>query len=214
MPNNHQEKGLRANGLACMRGGRLVFENLSFTLGPGEALILRGPNGSGKSSLLRLLAGFLDPAEGAILWNGMPATKDMPAHRARLHYVGHLDPVKPMLSALENLRSMAELSGRMLDLDAALKHFHLDGLADLPGRVLSAGQKRRLNLARLAASGRPLWLLDEPTIGLDLRATEQLEILLDEHRRSDGIAIIATHIGLNVPGAQELTLDRATTVTA
>ena len=206
MTDSNSEKGLRAESLSCLRGGRLVFEDLSFALGPGEALILRGPNGSGKSSLLRLLAGFIDPAGGTITWNGETVAKDMAVHRARLHYVGHLDPVKPTLTARENLRSTSELMGRMLDPDAALRHFGLDHLADLPGRVLSAGQKRRLNLARLAAAGRPLWLLDEPTIGLDLRATEQLEALLDEHRRSDGIAIIATHIGLKVPGAQDISL--------
>ena len=206
MTDANSEKGLRAESLACQRGGRLVLEGLSFALGPGEALILRGPNGSGKSSLLRLLAGFLDPAGGTITWNGQTIAKDMAAHRARLHYVGHLDPVKPALTAWENLHSTSELMGQTLDLNAALRHFGLDHLADLPGRVLSAGQKRRLNLARLAASGRPLWLLDEPTIGLDLRATEQLEALLSEHRRPDGIAIIATHIGLKVPGAQDISL--------
>ena len=202
-----QLPGLSADTLACQRGGRRVFDDLSFDLGPGEALILRGPNGSGKSSLLRLLAGFLAPASGEIRWNGESIDRDMAAHRGRLHYVGHLDPVKPSLTAAENLRSNANVMGRALSIEDALKHFDLSRLADLPVRVLSAGQKRRLNLARLAASGRPLWLLDEPTIGLDLNATERLEALLDDHRRADGMAIIATHIGLKVEDAKEIVLE-------
>jgi heme exporter protein A len=177
-----------------VRGGRRVFADLSFTLAPGEVLVLRGPNGSGKSSLLRLLAGFLAPAGGRLAWDGAPLADDAAAHRQRLHYIGHADALKGALSARENLSFAAVLGGAPLSrIDDALAGFDLLALADVPVRYLSAGQKRRLALARLLAGDRPLWLLDEPAVGLDAANRARLEQALAAHRRTGGLAVLATH---------------------
>lgn len=177
-----------------MRGGRLVFAHLSFHLEPGEALVLRGPNGSGKSTLLRLLAGFLRPSSGAIGWDGTTFSPASPEHRARLAFVGHADPVKPLLSVAENLRFAGALAGAgAVPVAAGLAAMHLEELADTPGRFLSSGQKRRTNLARLALGARPLWLLDEPGVGLDRASRARLERAIDAHRAGGGICILATH---------------------
>ena len=189
-----------------MRGGRQVFAGLSFALAPGDVLVLRGPNGSGKSSLLRLLAGFLPPAAGHIAWAGEWVALDPPAHRTRLHFVGHSDAVKGPLTTRENLAFAAALSGAPASAAAAgLDGFDLGPLAEVPARYLSAGQKRRLALARLLAVRRPLWLLDEPGVGLDAANRERLERALAEHRAGGGIAVLATHGDVAVEDA--LTLD-------
>lgn len=180
-----------------------MFEALGFVLEAGEALVLRGPNGSGKSTLLRLLAGFVRPAAGSLSWDGQampPASAD---HRARLHFVGHADPVKPLLSVAENLRFACAVTG--LDgasgIARALDWFGLSGLAATPGRFLSAGQKRRTNLARLVAVHRPLWLLDEPGVGLDRASRARLEEAVGRHRAGGGICVLATHGDVAVPDA-------------
>ncbi|HET6468367.1 MAG TPA: heme ABC exporter ATP-binding protein CcmA, partial [Geminicoccaceae bacterium] len=134
--------------LACRRGGRGVFEGLSFALGAGDALVLRGRNGSGKSSLLRLLAGFLRASAGRVSWRGEDVAAEPLAHRCRVHYVGHADAVKPVLTVLENLAAAAALAGGTVDHVAAFAAMGLDGLAHSPARFLSAGQRRRLALAR------------------------------------------------------------------
>ena len=189
-----------------MRGGRQVFAGLSFALAPGDVLVLRGPNGSGKSSLLRLLAGFLPPGAGHIAWADERVALDPAAHRARLHYVGHTDAVKGPLTARENLTFAAALSGAPASAAAAgLDGFDLMPLAEVPARYLSAGQKRRLALARLLAIPRPLWLLDEPGVGLDAANRGRLERALAEHRAGGGIAVLATHGDVAVEDA--LTLD-------
>jgi heme exporter protein A len=178
----------------CVRGGRRVFGGLSFALAPGEVLVLRGPNGSGKSSLLRLLAGFLAPAGGQLAWDGAPLADDPAAHRRRLHYIGHADALKGALSARENLTFAAALNGSASGrIEDALAGFDLLALADLPVRYLSAGQKRRLALARLLAGERPLWLLDEPGVGLDTANRARLEQALAAHRQAGGLAVLATH---------------------
>jgi heme exporter protein A len=198
---------LTADELVCVRGGRQVFAGLSFALAPGEVLVLRGPNGSGKSSLLRLLAGFLAPAAGRLAWAGDRVADDLAAHRARLHYVGHLDAVKSLLTVRENLAFAAALGGAGAGgLEAALGGFDLAPLADLPARYLSAGQKRRLALARLLAGARPLWLLDEPGVGLDAANRERLEQALAEHRAAGGLAVLATHGDVAVENALLLEL--------
>jgi heme exporter protein A len=189
-----------------VRGGRQVFAGLSFGLAPGDVLVLRGPNGSGKSSLLRLLAGFLPPAAGQIAWTGEGIARDPVAHRARLHYVGHTDAVKGALTARENLAFAAALSGAPASATTAgLDGFDLTALAEVPARYLSAGQRRRLALARLLAVGRPLWLLDEPGVGLDAANRERLERALARHREGGGIAVLSTHGDVAVEDA--LTLD-------
>lgn len=185
---------LEARDLACLRGGRLVFRDVGFALERGDALVLRGPNGSGKSSLLRLLAGFLAPAAGELCWSGEPVEADRPAHRARLHYVGHAHGLKTALTARENLSFAAALAGGAATaLGPALVAFGLGPLADVPVRLLSAGQRRRLALARLLAAPRPLWLLDEPGVGLDVRSRAELEAAIEEHRAGGGVVALATH---------------------
>jgi heme exporter protein A len=177
-----------------VRGGRRVFAGLSFALEQGDVLVLHGPNGSGKSSLLRLLAGFLEPAAGRLAWADAPIAQDLPAHRARLHFVGHSDAVKGLLSARENLAFATALAGAPASgVDRGLEGFDLLALADVPARYLSAGQKRRLALARLLAVERPLWLLDEPGVGLDVASRARLERALAGHRARGGIAALATH---------------------
>lgn len=195
---------LEARELACLRGERVVFAGLSFALDAGGALLLTGANGAGKSSLLRLLAGLLAPAEGALLWQGEDALADRAAHARRLRYVGHGDALKPALTARENLGFFARLHGG--EVDAALDALGLSALAELPARVLSAGQKRRLGLARLALAPAPLWLLDEPTTGLDAASVERLGALLARHRAAGGMVAAATHLPVPLPGAAELRL--------
>src|SRR6185312_7906971 len=151
--------------LACRRGERLVFAGLDFVVPPGGALVLTGPNGSGKSSLLRLMAGLTPPEAGLLGWDGVPLRQDPAAHRARLHFIGHHDAVKPVLTVAETLAFWAGMRGSG-DITAALQRFRLAPLAQSPCRLLSAGQRRRLALARLVASPAALWLLDEPTTGL------------------------------------------------
>jgi heme exporter protein A len=200
--------GIALHALACDRGGRRVFEGVQAALSPGDALVVRGTNGSGKSSLLRVLAGYIPAGDGTIAWNGADIRDDIGLYQSRLHYVGHLDGVKPVLSVRENIALWSVLMGDSMDIDAALSHFGLAKLADLPAKYLSAGQKRRLNLARLGASRRPLWLLDEPAVSLDAQSVAQLEALIADHRRAGGIAIIATHNDLNIEGATVLRLGK------
>jgi heme exporter protein A len=184
-----------------------VFAGLSFNLGPGEVLVLRGPNGSGKSSLLRLLAGFLAPAGGDLLWAGAKVAEDAAAHRLRLHYLGHAEALKGALTARENLAFAAALSGaRGAEVAGALAGFDLLALAEVPVRFLSAGQKRRVALARLLAGLRPLWLLDEPGVGLDAASRRRLEQALARHRQGGGLAVLATHGDVAVEDALVLEL--------
>jgi heme exporter protein A len=195
---------LEARGIACVRGDRVVFAGLSLAVTPGEALLLTGANGAGKSTLLRMLAGLLRPAEGAVLWQGRDIAEDAAAHARRLRYLSHQDALKPALTVTENLAFFARLQGGAVT--PALAALALDPLADLPARVLSAGQKRRLALARLALAPAPLWLLDEPTTGLDAASVERLRPLLAAHRAGGGIVVAATHIPLPLEDARELRL--------
>lgn len=195
---------LEAQDLACLRGERAVFAGLSFRLPAGGALLLTGANGAGKSTLLRVLAGLLPAAEGRLLWAGEDALADRAAHARRLRYVGHGDALKPALTARENLLVFARLWGG--DPEQALAEVGLAPLADLPARVLSAGQKRRLGLARLALGSAPLWLLDEPTTGLDAASVGRLGGLLARHRAAGGAVVAATHLPLPLPDAGELRL--------
>jgi heme exporter protein A len=206
--------------LTCVRGERQVFAGLGFTVPQGGALILHGPNGSGKSSLLRLMAGLLNPAEGSLVWDARPVSDDPEAHRARLHYLGHLDAVKPVLSAAENLDFWAsaqggdpgdgqmggQMGGQGAGVAAALERIGLTGLCDVPARMLSAGQRRRLALARLFLARRGLWLLDEPTVGLDEDSIGRLQAGLADHRREGGRVVVATHTAIDLPGAERLDL--------
>jgi len=211
-----------ARDLACRRGDRLVFAGLSFRLGAGGALLLVGPNGAGKSSLLRLLAGLTPPAAGALFWDGAEALSDRAAHARRLAFIGHLDALKPALTAAETLAfdaalhvhedgPAAPLAERVL---AALAAFRLDHLADLPVRLLSAGQKRRLALARLLLRPLPLWLLDEPTIALDAQAIEDLGAVVAAHRARGGMVVASSHVALPFADAERLDLREAAALAA
>jgi heme exporter protein A len=195
--------------LTCARGERLVFAGLGFEMGPGEALVLEGRNGSGKTSLLRLMAGLGRPASGRIGWDGGDIAEDMETHAARTRYIGHLDAVKPQLSVLENIAFWAALHGA--DEAAArngLADFGLDALAQAPARYLSAGQRRRLALARLAASPGALWLLDEPTIALDRASVQALMDAIARHLAGGGMAVIATNVDLALADARRLDVER------
>ncbi|MBS0644540.1 MAG: heme ABC exporter ATP-binding protein CcmA [Acetobacteraceae bacterium] len=201
---------LTAEGLAVFRGERLVFRDLSFQVQSGGALVLAGPNGSGKSTLLRLLAGLVRPIAGRLLWDGTDALADLAEHGRRVAYVGHLDAVKPGLTVTENLRFAARVAGRAVE--DALDALELRHLADLPARMLSAGQKRRLALSRLALTPAPLWLLDEPTIGLDTASIGRFGTLLRGHLAGGGMVVAATHVPLPLEGAESLRLGEATVV--
>ena len=196
--------------LACVRGERLVFRGLDFRVESGGALVLVGANGSGKSSLLRLMAGLLRPAAGRLSWDRVGVAEDWDAHGGRLHYLGHLDAVKPVLTVAENLAFWAGLRappaialGRV---GPALARFGLAHLAELPARFLSAGQRRRLALSRAAAAPAPLWLLDEPTTALDRDSVADLTAVLATHRADGGMVVVSTHGGLDLPGAATLSL--------
>ncbi|NIK48975.1 heme ABC exporter ATP-binding protein CcmA [Variibacter gotjawalensis] len=199
---------LIATDLACIRGGRIVFERLSFAVPSGSALVLTGPNGAGKSSLLRVIAGLVRPSMGTVAAEGGDAEHTLAEH---CHYAGHLDPVKASLSVGENLEFWRDFLGGepARSIDDALAAVGLGSLADLPGGYLSAGQRRRLSLARLIAVHRPIWLLDEPTAALDRSGQEMFATLCAAHLAAGGIIVAATHAPLALPGEQNLALGGA-----
>ena len=207
-----QAASLIADNLACRRGERVVFAELSFRLEPGGALVLTGANGSGKSSLLRLVAGLLPPIAGGLYWGAAPVAADPAAHRARLHYVGHHDALKPAMTPRETLAFWAALHGSRLSraapaIEPALDAFALAEIADWPCRWLSAGQRRRVALARLLVARAPLWLLDEPTSVLDRDGQLRLENALAAHRAGGGMVMLATHAPIALDDATSLRLD-------
>jgi heme exporter protein A len=198
---------LVASDLACVRGGRRVFHNLSFTLSAGVALLVTGPNGAGKSSLLRLIAGLVHPAAGRLALEGGDGELTI---GEQAHYLGHQDALKTALSVQENLAFwVGFLAAADVKVDAALAAVGLDALADLPALYLSAGQRRRLSLARLVAVQRPIWLLDEPASALDAAAQGMLADLMRAHLGGGGLILAATHGPLGLDGAQELKLGGA-----
>ena len=194
---------LSAENLACERGGRTVFSNQNFTLGSGELLQLTGPNGSGKSSLLRLLASLGEPSHGKISLEG-GAPELTPGQQA--HYIAHSDASKSALTVAENLKFWRDFMGGG-DLEGALSAVNLAPLADYPVALLSAGQKRRLALARLALVPRAIWLLDEPSVGLDEASQKLLVTLMSNHLKSGGLIVAATHVPLGVKPDKNLHLD-------
>jgi heme exporter protein A len=194
------------SGLACRRGEKLIFRGLDFTLPPGGALVLIGPNGSGKSSLLRLVAGLTPCEAGVLAWGGTDIREDPAVHRARLHFIGHSDALKPVLSAGESLAFWAKMRGASAAVAPALARFGLANAATLPCRYLSAGQKRRLALARLLAVPAELWLLDEPLTSLDSEAAAQLLAAIAEHRAQGGRVVLSTHAPIELGDATRLSL--------
>lgn len=198
---------LSAIDLTCRRGGRELFSGLGFTVGPGEALMVTGRNGSGKSSLLRLIAGLLRPAAGRIALEGGDAELSV-AEQA--HYLGHQDALKPSLTVEENLRFWsAYLGPASASPVAALGRVGLGELADLPAAYLSAGQRRRLSLARLITVQRSLWLLDEPTAALDAEGQLRLSDLMRGHLARGGLIVAAAHGAIGLKAPQELKLGAA-----
>lgn len=197
-----------ASDLTCLRGSRLVFEGLSFSLEDGDALLLTGPNGSGKSSLIRVLAGLIEPLDGSVRAEGDDVRDDRETHRARIAYLGHQDPIKLTLSIRETLRFAAAINGisDAARIDGALAALNLSTLAETRGAVLSSGQRRRASLARLLVCDAPIWLMDEPTVGLDTASVALVEAMVARHRDSGGIAVLSTHIEFRLPGAKTLDL--------
>jgi len=198
--------GFAGYRLSCRRSERMVFTGLDFAVEASGALLLTGPNGSGKSSLLRLMAGLIKPYAGRLEHDGQRLTDDPAHHREIVAYLGHQDAVKPMLTVGESTRFWASLRGRGAQADAAMAAMDLTDLADVPGRFLSSGQKRRAALARVIAGGAPVWLLDEPTVGLDVKSIAGLEGALAAHRAGGGIVIAATHAPIALPGSIGLNL--------
>jgi len=195
---------LAAHDIACERGGRTLFQGLSFALAPGEALLVSGPNGAGKTSLLRQLEGLLPLAAGRLSITGAEA--DTPVAEL-CHAVGHLNATKTSLTVRENLAFWAGFLGDGDgDLADALAVFGLEPLADFPAGLLSAGQKRKLALSRLYAAPRPIWLLDEPSVSLDAHAVTRLDRAIRDHLKAGGIAIVSTHVPLKTEFDHELAL--------
>jgi len=187
---------LEVVNLACKRGGRRLFSGLSFDLEAGTLLHVRGRNGSGKTTLLRALCGLLTPDEGEIRWNGENTRNLGDDYHADLLYFGHLNGIKGDLTGIENLRVSSVLDGDDVDderLWSALEQMGVEGFEDLPTKLLSQGQKKRVALARLLISAAPLWILDEPFTALDLDAVDQLQMLVANQIANDGIVILTTH---------------------
>lgn len=184
--------GLAFDDVTCLRGGRILFEGLSFTLGPGEAGLVRGPNGVGKSSLIRIAAGLLAPLGGRVRSEGV---------RALLSETAALDDERTLGAALA---FWAALDGRRNAVAGALAAAGLTDLVEVPVRLLSTGQRRRAAFARVLASGAPLWLLDEPANGLDTASIAMLEARIAAHRAGGGVVLVATHQPIALPGAREI----------
>ena|SRR5579872_462604 len=206
---------LRADHIAIERGGRRLFSELSFELQSGQALAVRGPNGAGKTSLLRAVAGLLPLVEGALSLEG--GDEEAPLGE-QTHYLGHADALKGALSARENLAFWAAMlapAGTLIggkapmSVPAALDRVGLSHAIDLPVQALSAGQKRRVALARLLLAWRPLWLLDEPLTALDQAAQQRLHEILREHLAAGGLIVAATHAPLDLETSRELRLEAA-----
>lgn len=204
---------LSAQGLSCLRGSRLLFNNVGFELNAGGLLYVLGENGSGKSSLLRMLCGLLTPEEGAVFWNGKKIKEDAESYLSNLTYLGHLNGLKEDLTALENLQTNARMAGIEASEQAAMAALTAIGIARcafLPARVLSQGQKRRVALAGLWLANTKLWILDEPFAALDVASVEVLAARLGAHIAEGGMAILTTHqdVSVNAKHTQTLRLSK------
>jgi heme exporter protein A len=197
---------LIAENIGGERGGEAVFSGIGFALGNGESLIVTGPNGAGKSTLLRVVAGLLPLAAGNIRFEG--GSEDFPSVAAASHYLGHANAMKAALSVSENLHFWQDFCGaRHLSVADALEKVTLGSICHLPYGYLSTGQRRRVAIAKLLVNHRPVWLLDEPTAGLDKASETQFSKLMRAHLKDGGIVIAATHLPLGLEGARELALE-------
>jgi heme exporter protein A len=198
---------LIAERLSVMRGDRMVVTQLTFSVDGGEALLLTGPNGAGKTTLIRTIAGLLRPAGGQIRLEGAQPERT-PSEEC--HYVGHLNGMKAGFTVEENAAFWSRyLGGAAADIETALATFGLAGARDVPAGYLSAGQRRRLALARLLLAKRPIWLLDEPTVSLDRASQEMLATVVDAHLGGGGLVLAATHLPLGFTRSRELVLGSA-----
>lgn len=198
----HQPMVLKAEDLACIRDTNVLFENLSFSVKSGQVLVVEGRNGSGKTSLLRILSGIRQQDEGTVAWNGQSIEKLGAAYRQDMAYLGHQNGIKHELTAVENLQ-MARIYGKITDdsLDDVLQTIGLIEQADIKAANLSAGQKRRLALARLLLTDCCIWILDEPLTTLDKAGIQLFEQLLKQHVASGGIAILSSHHDIDLAGS-------------
>jgi heme exporter protein A len=196
--------GLAALNISCQRGSKVLFEDLSFALAPGEGLLVTGPNGAGKTSLLRQIAGLLPLAGGQLSLDGQRPYVELPE---LCHYVGHLNGIKTSFTVRENLvfwsDYLGDNGGR---LSPALAAFGLTPLADFSAGLLSAGQKRKLALSRLFTAPRPIWLLDEPQVSLDAPSLKLLDAAIKDHLDAGGIAVVASHTALKTKFAHKVAL--------
>ncbi len=202
---------LKIEELSLKRGNRLLIKNLSFSLNKGESLLVTGPNGVGKTTLIRSIAGFLEPLKGNISY--LPETKpdheeDEERRREHIHYIGHKNGIRTSLTVLENLEFWKSFFGSKTDLKKIIKTYFLESLINIPAGYLSAGQKRRLGLARLSIIERPIWLLDEPTVSLDEMSANIVANAASNHLKNGGILIAATHIPLEIPFTQHIQLSK------
>ncbi len=203
--------GIEGKKLTCVRGDRVIFRDLDFALDSGEAMVLRGANGAGKSSLLKIIATMLKPFKGRVYWNEDPIEAEPELFRRQIAYVGHLDAVKPALSVQENLHQWAMIfcpsdPKNPTRVENSMSAFDIYHLAATPAQHLSAGQRKRVALARLLLKPAPLWLLDEPSVSLDNDGVHRLGQAIARHRADGGVVIAATHIDLGLDDLQELTI--------
>jgi heme exporter protein A len=194
---------LSVQNLACARGERLLFKEMNFSLGQAQLLLVQGGNGQGKTSLLRLLTGLARPEEGEVRWRGESIRRTAETYHGEMCYLGHANGVKDDLNPVENLRFADGLQGRAFDEGravATLQRLGLSRCLDLPCRVLSFGQRRRVALSALLLAGATLWILDEPLTGLDVHAVALMEGLIRDHLEAGGMVVATTHQALNLDG--------------
>jgi heme exporter protein A len=197
---------LEAEELECIRGDRVLFRDLSFRVNPGTILLVEGPNGSGKTSLLRMACGLSQPSHGAVRWRGVNLRRDADVFHGELSYVGHLPGIKADLTPVENLRFDQSLAGGGPDLSDVLRRIGLGRFMDTPCRFLSAGQRRRVALARLQACPATVWILDEPFTAIDREGVTDLTRVMAEHARSGGLLLLTTHQTVDFDSCQVQTL--------
>lgn len=203
---------LQGINLECVRGDRKLFSKVNFTLESGGLMQVQGPNGSGKTSLLRMLCGLSNPAAGEILWNGTSIRTRDNDYFAMLTYIGHLSGTKDDLTVIENLQISSALAGFEVDIEEArdaLERIGMAGRDQLPVKVLSQGQRRRVALARLLVCKTTLWILDEPLVALDVAAVKLIQGFLEQHLQHGGMVIMTTHQEIDIQAKSIMQLQLA-----